>query len=211
MNKPYTEYKELKEDIQKIWEFVQCEFNPEDINQVKSMKEGLTLEKIDTLDIMLNDYNKQVKAIKRKELQKQAQARFKKAGVNLKLEEYEIYEIDAKSKNLNMSQYVKKALESLITPKSDKVDKVGAEIVLDSLTVKYEALENTNKSLNSAIITEKQKTLKLEKNTEIMKTNQTTLKAKSEELEKLLKAEKEKNQELEDLTFWDMVKTRLFR
>lgn len=198
----------LKEDIKKIYEFVNCEFNIEDKDQIKAVKESLTLEKIEILDNMLNEYNKQVKSLKRKEQQKKAQERFKKAGVNLKIEEYEIFEYEAKAKNMNMSQFVKSALDSFI--KKEKVEMVDKSI-LEGLNRKYEAIEEENKQIKLAITQEKEKSIKFQKNFEVSEKIKNDYKLKIGKLETSLKTEISKFQKIEDMTVFEIIRYKLFK
>jgi hypothetical protein len=152
----------LKEEIAKIHNFVNAEFDIEDNNQVEAIKEGLSLEKIDTLDKMLNDYKKSVSAIRRKEQLRQNAKKYKKIGTNLKLEEFAIFENDAKSKNMNISEYVKSALISF---KSVKGVDLPSENETSALKVKYERIQNDLFVLKKDYEAEKAKcqTLTLEK------------------------------------------------
>jgi len=154
----------LKTEILKIYEFVNSEFDINDKEELEAIKEGLGLEQIEKLDIMLSDYKKAVNKAKRAEQKKQNMKNYKKAGVNLKLEEYEKYEIDATSKSLKMSEYVKKALEGFIAPKTVEADKVSVQNEINPLTARYEALKVEVQTLKDSKTTN-------DKNNETLKTN----------------------------------------
>lgn len=199
----------LKEEIKKIYEFVNIEFNINDKEELEAIKDGLGIEKIETLDIMLNDYKKAVNKALRREKQKQAQAKFKKIGTNLKLEEFERYENDAKSKNLTISEYVKKCLEGFIGSKTVEAVKVPIEIDLkpykqdiarlkaeietlkDTKSIsknnEVEKLENEIIKLEKATIKRENEMLKIRENfAESQRVYVDRLKTKEEEVEKLL-------------------------
>ena len=134
----------LKEEIAKIHDFVNAEFDIEDNNELEAVKATLSLEKIEMLDNMLNDYKKAVNKLKRKEQQRKAQEAFKQVGTNLRIEEYEIYKNLAESKKMTISQYVKEALNRF---KTVSTDTNVLENELSALKAKYEAIEAEKKAL----------------------------------------------------------------
>jgi len=184
----------LKEEIAKIHNFVNAEFDIEDNNELEAVKATLSLEKIEMLDNMLNDYKKSVNKLKRVELQRKAQAQFKKIGTNLRLEEFNEYEALAKGENISISQYVKNALNRFKTVSTD-TNVLDSEFI--ALKGKYEALEEEKLALLEEIKFDNQniKNLTLQKESaEKLKTDyfnqMTSLKTKYEdkktELQKVL-------------------------
>jgi hypothetical protein len=185
----------LQEIKAKIFEYVNTEFNIENVSELEAVKESLGLEKIDTLNDMLKDYKKAVKkavnAEKRKQAQREAQKDFKKLATSVKVGEFEKYENDAKSKNLTISQYVKKSLESFIGSKTVSVDKVLVENETKALTAKYEALKAEIR-MNKEVI---ENHFKYYEKMEIFKTDS---KAEIERL-KSVKPDNSKSEEVENL------------
>ena len=200
---------DLKTDIQKIYNFVNIEFNIEDKEEIEEVKKGLELDKIEALDKMLKDYNKQVIRLKRKEQQKQAQKAYKNIQTNLKLEEFKKYEEKAMLEEITISEMTKKALQAYIEPKTVSSEEIAVKNELGTLKGNYEALETTNKELLITLTTQKEEIEDL-KHTNKIKTEQNNdknkdiqdLKKQVEELE--LKIETDKN--YEELTFIQKIK-----
>jgi len=139
----------LKEEIAKIHNFVNTEFDIEDENELEVVKATLSLEKIEKLDNMLNDYKKSVNKLKRVEQQRKAQASFTKIGTNLRNEEYEEFKTLALSQGMSISEYVKSALNRF---KTVSTDTNVLENELSALNRKYEAIKSENERLKSEIL-----------------------------------------------------------
>jgi chromosome segregation ATPase len=170
----------LKEQIKKIYDFVNIEFDIENKTEIESIKQGLELEKIETLDNMLKDYNKQVIKLKRKEQQKLAQKAYKNIQTNLKLEEYKKFEEIASIDNISISELTKKALYAFIKPKTVSSEELSLKNELEGFKARYEALESHIK------VVESDKKLLEEKKLE-NEIKHNSLKAKYERVEKAFK------------------------
>jgi len=174
----------LKTEITKIYEFVNSEFDINDKEELKAIKEGLTPEKLDTLDNMLSNYKKAVNKAKRAEKAKQNMLNYKKIGINLKLEEYEKYDIDSKSKNLTISEYVKKSLEAFRSPKTLQVDKASVDKEIKPCKQDIELLKAESGKLKAELL-EKQKMIDINlleiENQQIKIVRLNTHKSKTEE------------------------------
>ena len=168
----------LKKELKKIYDFVNCEFDIENESAINEVKESLELEKLDTLDKMIISYKKELKkavnAEKRKEAQKEAQKNYKVLATNLKLEEFTKYEEDARNKNLTISEYVKNALSAFIAPKKLKEVEIPIPKIDNALQSKYEALKRE---------LEEYKVRNMELNKKVVDNNE-SLKLKAELLEK---------------------------
>lgn len=213
----------LKKELKKIYDFVNCEFDIENESAINEVKESLELEKLDTLDKMIISYKKELKkavnAEKRKEAQKEAQKNYKVLATNLKLEEFTKYEEDARNKNLTISEYVKNALSAFIAPKKLKEVEIPIPKIDNALQSKYEALKREleeykvrNMELNKKVVDnneslklkaellEKQKLLdsfEIEKqnlNAEIVKQSRASLPQDKKEIEELTKEIKRLNE-----------------
>jgi len=198
----------LKEQIKNIYDFVNLEFDIEDKEELEGIKEGLSLDKIETLDKMLKDYNKQVIKLKRAEQQRQAQKAYKKIGTNLKLEEYNKYAAIAEIDKISISEFCKKALERFIEPKKVSSEEIAVKNELEALKGNYEALESTNKDLLTTLTTQKVEIEDLKKTNQI-KTNQNN--TKNSEINDLkneieeLQAKSETDKNYADLSFIEKI------
>jgi len=173
---------DLKTDIQKIYNFVNIEFNIEDKEEIEEVKKGLELDKIEALDKMLKDYNKQVIRLKRKEQQKQAQKAYKNIQTNLKLEDFKKYEDYCLIEEITISEMTKKALQAYIEPKTVSSEEILAKKDLEALKGNYEALKSTNEGLISSISELKKNNEKLEPENENLKNRVKYLEPKNKEL-----------------------------
>jgi len=187
-------YEDLKEEMTKIHNFVNTVFDIEDSNELEVVKATLSLEKIEMLDNMLNDYKKSVNKLKRVELQRKAQAQFKKIGTNLRLEEFNEYEELAKGQNISISQYVKNALNRFKTVSTD-TNVLDNDLI--ALKDKYEVLETeklelleqkTTDTKNIENLTQQKNSAEKLKDTyfEEMTTLKTKYEDKKTELQKIL-------------------------
>jgi len=172
-------YEDLKEEITKIHNFVNTEFDIEDNNEIEAVKATLSLSKIEMLDNMLNDYKKSVNKLKRAEQNRKAQESFKQVGTNLRIEEFEIYKNLASAENISISQYVKNALNRY---KNVSNDTNIADNELLTLKPDYEALKGKYEALETELLELKQ-----------------DLKNKVESIEELTEAKAKIVEELSDM------------
>jgi DNA repair exonuclease SbcCD ATPase subunit len=179
---------DLKTDIKKIYDFVNAEFDIEDKEQIEAIKESLELEKIEALDIMLKDYNKQVVRLKRAEQLRQNAKKYKKVGTNLKLVDYEKFEQKAMLEEITISELTKKALYAYIAPKTVSSEEIDLRNDLKALNQRYEALNAENEMLKADKSTLEKKVKDLEdlkhKNSGVIERLTNAWETKKEELAK---------------------------
>lgn len=195
----------LKEQLKKIYDFVNAEFDIESEEAFNKVKEGLELEKLDTLNKMVKDYKKALKkavnAEKRKQKQKEAQKNFKNVQTNLKMKDYTEIENFAMSENMTISELLKNALLSYISPKKPEAIQISSENDLKVLKGKYNALKIEKERLIEQKTADIEKIAKLEKEKTTYFENMTSLKKENETLEK----EKNKYKNLNDLKDEDII------
>ena len=165
----------LKEELTKIHNFVNTEFNIENEVEVEAVKATLSLEKIEMLDNMLKEYKKALKkainAEKRKEALRQAQKNYKNIQANLKLEEYLPIEEKSIELKISISELVKLSLRAFLAPKKVEAIQIPTEKVDNALKGKYEALERDLKVKVNTILELNTNNSKLEQIIEDKKTS----------------------------------------